>query len=214
MQQTNSRAVRDALKYINETYGFMLERGYEVFSAEDYDVGWQVVLRKADLFVKILRTRGDEYVSFRTSTQPPDEFIDIGSVVYAATGEKIPISYDSYSKELQQDLDRIETYFESEYVKNEDSLRVAQKEYRETLPPVEVISPKEPGIIPILHYPLMVMIILLLFGALMTLYMVLLDRLFSAFSLDADSYGIFMGIVSLLLAIGTMLLFWRRRKKG
>lgn len=142
MKQTTSRAVRDALKYINETYRFMLERGYEVFSAEDYDLGWQVVLRKPDLFVRILRTRGDEYVSFRTSTQPPDEFIDIGSVVYAATGEKIPISYGSYSKELQQYLDKIETYIEGGYVRNADSLRVAQKEYRETLPPVEVISPK------------------------------------------------------------------------
>lgn len=213
MNQTTSRAVRDALKYINETYGFMLERGYEVFSVEDYDLGWQVLLRKPDLFVRILRTRGEEYVSFRTSTQPPDEFIDIGSVVYAATGEKIPISGND-SKELQKYLDKIETYFEGEYVKNEDSLRVAQKEYRETLPPVEVISPKEPGIIPILHYPLMVIIILLLFGALTTLYMVLLDRLFSAFSLEADSYGIFMGVGSLLLAIGTMLLFWWQRKKG
>lgn len=214
MKQTNSRAVQDALKYIDATYGFMLERGYEVFSAEDIPAGWQVVLRKSDLFVRILRTRGEEYVSFRTSTQSPDKFIDIGSVVYAATGEKIPISYGSYSKELQQYLNQVETYFKGEYVENEDGLRVAQKVYRETLPPVEVITPKEPEIIPILHYPLMGIILLLLFGALITLYMVLLDRLFSAFSLDADSYGIFMGVVSVLLAVGTMLLFWMRRKKG
>jgi len=213
MKQTASRAVRDGLKYINETYGFMLDRGYEIFSAEDYDVGWQVVLRKPDLFVRILRTRGDDYVSFRTSIQPIDEFIDIGSVVYAATGEKTPIS-GSDSKQLQKYLDKIETYFEGAYVKNEDSLRVAQKEYRETLPRVEIISPTEPEIIPIVHYPLMGIIILLLLGALIAFYMVLLDRLLSAFSLDPDSYGIFMGVVSLLLAIGTMLLFWRRRKKG
>lgn len=213
MKPTNSRAVQDGLKYINETYGFMLERRYEVFSAEDADVGWQVVLRKPDLFVKILRTRGDDYVSFRTSAQPPDEFIDIGSVVYAATGEKIPISGND-SKELQKYFNKIETYFEGEYVKNEDSLRVARKEYRETLPRVEVINPKEQRRISILYYPLMGIILLLLFGALTTLYMALLDRLFSAFSVDADSYGIFMGIVSILLAIGTILIFRRWTKKG
>ena len=212
MTQTSSRAVRDGLKYIHETYGFMLERGYEVLSINDYDLGWQVVLQKSDLFVRVIRTRGDDFVSFRTGTQSPDEFIDIGSVVYAATGDKIPVSGDD-SKELQKYLDKIETYFEGEYVKNEDGLRVAQKEYRETLPRLEIGSSKEPEIIPILHYPLMGIILLLLFGALTTLYMVVLDRLFSAFSLDSDSYGIFMGVISLLLAIGTMLLFWRRRRR-
>ena len=100
-----------------------------------------------------------------------------------------------------------------EYVKNRDNLRVAEKEYREALPRVEVITPKEPGIIPVLHYPLMGMIFLLLFGSLTTLYMVLMDRLSSAFSLDLKPYGIFM-VVSLLLASGTMILYWKRRKKG
>ena len=215
MNQTNSRAVRDGLKYIHETYGFMLQRGYEVVSVEDIPVGWQVVLRKADLVVRIQRTRGEEDISFRTGTQPPDEFFDIGTVVYVATKEKIPLSsYSDLSRELQKYLDTIENYFQREPLKIWDSLRIARKEYQETLTSIEVTSPKEPRVVPILHYPLLGMIILLLFGALSTLYMLLLDRLFSTFSLDAGSYGIFMGVISILLAIGTMALFWPRRKKG
>lgn len=213
MKQTTSRTIQHALKHINEMYGFMLERGYEVVSVEDVPAGWQVVLRKPDLVVRIYRARGEDYVSFRTRTQPPDELFDIGSIVYAATGEKIPLSsYDDLSKELQKYLDQIESYLQGEPVKIQNSLRVAEKEYREALIPQGVVAPKEPEIIPILHYPLMVIVILLLVGALTTLYMVLLDRLFSAFSLDADTYGIFMGVVSLLLAIGTVLIFRRRRK--
>ena len=214
MQQTTARAVRDASKYIHENYEFMLERGYEVLSIEDIDLGWQAVLRRADLYVKILRTRGDEYVSFRPGTQPPDGFIDIGSVVYAATGEKMPLSYGTYSRELHQYLGQIEAYFEGEYVTNGDSLRAAEKEYRETLPQVEVPYPKEQKIIPIFHYPLMGVIMLLLFGALTTLYMVLLERLLSGFSLETGSYGIFVGIVALFFAAGTLLLIWRGRKKS
>lgn len=212
MNQTNSRAVRDGLKYVHEMYGFLFERGYELFSAEDYEVGWQMVLRKPGLSVKIIRTRGDDYVSFRTSTQPVDEFFDIGSVVYAATGETIPLSRRD-SEELQKYLDRIETYFEGEYVKNPESLQVAEKEYRATLPRVEITSPEEPKIIPILHYPLMVMVFLLLFGALATLYMVLLDRLFSTSWLDPVFFGLCTGAGLLLLAVGMMLLFWRQIKK-
>ena len=103
--------------------------------------------------------------------------------------------------------------FRGGYASNEDSLRVAQKEYHARLSQVEIGSPKEPGIIPILHYPLMAMIFLLLFGALTTLYMLLMDRLFSAFSLDSGFYRMFMGVVSLLLAIGTMFLFRRKKER-
>ncbi|HSL44359.1 MAG TPA: hypothetical protein VK897_13065 [Anaerolineales bacterium] len=67
----------------------------------------------------------------------------------------------------------------------------------------------EAKIIPVLHYPLMGMVILLLCGALATLYMVLLDRLFSALSIDADIYRAGIPIVSLLLAMGTILVFRR-----
>jgi len=215
MKQATSRTVQHALKYMNETYGFILERGYEIVSLEDIPVGWQAMLRKSNLVVRISRARGEDDVSFRSSTQLPDEFFDLGSVVYAATGEKIPLSsYGDLSKELQKYLDKIETYLQDEQIQIQDSLRVAQKEYRETLIPVQVESPKEPTIIPVLHYPLMVMVILLLFGALTTLYAVLLDRLFSAFSLGADSSTLFMGVVSPLLAIGTLLLFRRRSKNA
>jgi hypothetical protein len=148
------------------------------------------------------------------STQPPDEFTDIGSVIYAATGDKIPRWERSDTKVIEQYLDKIETYFGGEYVRNKDGLRAAQKEYYAAFAQGGVISPPETKVIPVLHYPLMGIIILLFFGALTTLYMILLDRLFSTFSLDPDSYGVFMGVISLLLAIGTILLFWRLRKKG
>lgn len=69
---------------------------------------------------------------------------------------------------------------------------------------------REAKIISTLHYPLMGMVILLLCGALTTLFMVLLDRLFSAFSMDDDIYRAGIAIVSLLLAIGTILVFRRR----
>ena len=215
MKQINSWSYQNAMKYINETYGFMLERGYEVVSVDDIPAGWQIVLSKSDLVVRILRARGEDNVSFRISTQPLEEFFDIGSVVFAATGEKIPLSsYDDLSEELQKYLDKTETYLQGEQIKTLDNLRVAQKEYRETLIPAQVASPQEPKIIPILYYPLMVMIILLLFGALTTLYAVLLDRLFSTYLLGADSSTLIVGVFSPLLAMGTLLLFRRRSKKS
>lgn len=213
MKQTSSRTVRDAFKRIKEAYGFMLERGYEVISTEEYSLGWQVVLRKADLFVQIIRTRGEEFVSIRTSTQSADKYVDIGSVVYAATGENIPRAGDD-SKELQRYIDKIEAYFQGDYIQNEDRLRVAQEEYVETRLRVEVVAPKQPEIIPILHYPLMAMIILLILGALFTLYAVLLDRLFSSFSLNTDFYGLCLGTGALLLAMSAVFLLWRGRKKS
>lgn len=223
MNQVPSRAVRDGLNYIDTTYGFLLERGYTIISAEDADVGWQILLGKPGLMVKILRTRGDDYVSFRAGTQPADEFTDIESVIYAATGEKIPPFESTNPKVLAQYLDRIEAYFAGEYVNNKDGLRAAQDEYYAAFSQGGVVVPPEPEsipsspspkIIPILHYPLMAIILLLLFGALLTLYMVLLDRLLAAFSLETDSIGLFMGVIPVLLAIGTMLLFRRQRKKG
>jgi hypothetical protein len=159
----------------------MLERGYEVFSVEDYDLGWQVMLRKQDLFTRIIRSRGEEEIYFRMGTQPPDEFTDIGSVIYAATGDKIPRWESSDSKVIEQYLNKIETYFEGEYVKNKDGLRAAQEEYFAAFSQGGVVVPPEPKEKPILHYPLMGIIILLILGALTTLCMVLLDRLFSAF---------------------------------
>lgn len=195
MKQTNSRAFRDALKSMHETYGFMLQRGYEIFSTDDYDMGWQVVLRKQDLYARIIRSRGEEEIYFRTSTQSPDEFIDIGSVIYAATGDKVPRWESSEPKVIERYLDRIETYFEGEYVKNKDSLRTAQREYYAAFSQTGVVSPSEGKPIPhsgvvvpperkapsILYYPLMGIIILLILGGVITLCMVLLDRLFSLF---------------------------------
>ena len=214
MNQVPSRAVRDGLNYIDTTYGFLFERGYTIISAEDADVGWQILLGKPGLMVKILRTRGDDYVSFRAGTQPADEFTDIESVIYAPTGEKIPPFESTNPKVLAQYLDRIEAYFAGEYVNNKDGLRAAQDEYYAAFSQGGVVVPPEPESIPILHYPLMAIILLLLFGALLTLYMVLLDRLLAAFSLETDSIGLFMGVIPVLLAIGTMLLFRRQRKKG
>lgn len=116
MKETNSRAVQDALKSINANYRFMLERGYEVVSADDYDLGWQAELRKHDLFARIIRSRGEEEIYFRTGMQPSNEFTDIGTAIYAATGEMIPRWQSSDPKVIQQYLEKIESYFASEYV--------------------------------------------------------------------------------------------------
>lgn len=178
MKETNSRAVQDALKSINANYRFMLERGYEVVSADDYDLGWQAELRKHDLFARIIRSRGEEEIYFRTGMQPSNEFTDIGTAIYAATGEMIPRWQSSDPKVIQQYLEKIESYFASEYVTNKDSLRAAQKEYYAAFSQSGVVVPSEPTAKPMFYYPLMVILILLILGGLITLGMVLLDRLF------------------------------------
>jgi hypothetical protein len=164
MKQTNSRVVQDALKSINENYGFMLERGYEVLSVDDYDLGWQVLLKKQELFARIIRSRGEEEIYFRMGTQPADEFTDIGSVLYAATGEKIPRWESSDTKVIQQYLDKIESYFGGEYLRNKDGLRAAQKEYYAAFSQGGVVSPPEPRAKSVLYYPLIGIIILLILG--------------------------------------------------
>jgi hypothetical protein len=185
MKQEYSRRVQKALKHVHETYRFLFEQGYQVFSAEDIPMGWQVVLRKQDLFINIQETREEEELYFRRGAPPPDEFTDIGTVIYAATGEKIPRWESSSPKVLEQYLDRIETYFEGEYARNKDSLRAAQEEYYAAFsqggvvaPPV--VAPPESKAIPILQYPLIGFILLLILGGLITLCMVLANRLFAA----------------------------------
>ena len=93
IKNDSSWILPDALKNIHKHFGFMLEQGYEVDSAKDYpDTNkpvWEVILRKQDLFVRIYAERGVvEQLSFRTNTQPPDEFTDIRIVVYAVTEGK------------------------------------------------------------------------------------------------------------------------------
>ena len=178
MKETRSRAVQDALYSINTNYGFMLERGYDVVSADDYDLGWQVLLRKQDLFARIIRSRGEEEMYFRTGTQPSDEFTDIGTVIYAATGEKIPRRESTDIQMIKQYLEKIESYFAGEYVINKDSLRAAQQEYYAASSQGGVVVPPEPEAKSILYYPLMAIIILLILGGLITLGMVLVDRFF------------------------------------
>jgi LPXTG-motif cell wall-anchored protein len=219
MQQTSSRAVRDGLKYISKDYGFLLRRGYEIHAVEDVEVGWQVVLRKADLLMKILHSRGDEYIDFRSAT-PPDEFTEMGIILSVITAEKISISLESPVNDLKKYLDQIESYFAGEYLRNPDALRVAREEYYASLPkpewvlPVDPVRQKEAKRFPFLYYPLMAIVLLLLFIVLTTLYMILLDRLFSALSWDPDSYSMFMGVGAILLSIATLLLFRRRRQKS
>ena len=181
MKQTNSQAVQDALLSVKEKYGFLLERGYEVVSAEDYDVGWQVLLKKQDVFARIIRSRGEEEMYFRMGAQPPDEFIDIGSVIYAATGEKIPRWESSDTKVIKQYLGEIESYLEGEYLRNKQGLRAAQEEYYAAFSQGGVVSPPEPQRKPILYYTLMGIIILLILGGLATLCMVLVNRFFTTF---------------------------------
>lgn len=220
MKQTIPWWVRQALKHTQETYGFLFEKGYEYFTADVIDLGRQVTLRKQDVFIRIEEVRGEEEVYFRMGTPPPDEFTDIGSVIYAATGDNLPRWQSSQPKVLAQYLDRIEAYFAGEYLKNKDGLRAAQEEYyaafspgEVVLPPEPVELPPEPKIIPILYYPLMGMIFLLIFGALATLYMVLLDRFLAAFSWDPGLLGICIGAGLLPLALGMMFLFWSQIKK-
>lgn len=199
MNQANSWGFGGVVKSVRKNYAFMFERGYEVVSAGGYDMGWQVLLRKQDLFARIIRSRGEEAIDFRTGTQPPDEFTDIGSLIYAATGEKIPPEKSSDIKIIQQHLDKIESYLEGEYLRNKDSLRAAaeeyyaafsqadvvprtaEEEYYAEFPQARVAMPPEPKRNPILYYPLMVIIILLILGGLVTLCMVLVERLFSLF---------------------------------
>jgi hypothetical protein len=204
----------DALQSIHKEFGFMFEQGYEVYSAkDDPNAGWpvwEVILQKQDLFVRLYAERGVlEDLSFRTTAQPPDEFTDIIVVVHALTGKQwvpsISNRTKSYADLLRKHIDKIEAYFGGESVKIRDSIRTAKKEYR------QAITPKQEKIIPILHYPLMAMIFLLLAGFLTTLYMVLLDRLFFALSIDADIYRTGIPIVAILLAIGTILVFRRLR---
>jgi hypothetical protein len=204
MKQKSSRIMRDGSKYAQEKYAFMLARGYEIVSVEEGFVGWNITLRKAELFVKIEHTRGDDFISFRTATQPPQEWTEIGSVVYAATGEMTSHAEDDNGK-LQTYLDRIEAYFEHEFARDPDRLAAARTAYRATLPKVEPAVRKESKRIPILYYPLLAVVLLLLFGGLTTLYLLLLNGLFSTLSLETGPAGSFMAAGAILLAIGTLL---------
>jgi pilus assembly protein TadC len=220
MGQTSSRAVRDGLKYISKDYGFLLRRGYEIHAVEDAEVGWQVVLRKADLFMRILHTRGDDYVYFRSAAQPPAEFTEMEIVLSVITGEKISISMESPVNDLKKYLDQIEAYFAGEYLRNPAGLRTAREDHFASLAkpewvlPVDPVRQKEAKRFPFLYYPLMAIVLLLLLIVLTALYMILLDRLFSALSWDPDAYSMFMGVGAILLSIATLLLFRRRRQKS
>jgi hypothetical protein len=224
MTQESSQAVNEGLLHLRKTYGFLLAKGYEVLSAEaeDAGAGWRILLGKGDLIIRIRRTFRGETVYFHSAAQRPAEFTDVGSAIYAATGERIPVSYEGYARELQKYLERIEAYFETDYPRDPDRLGAARQEYLKTPPGSRPQSrswagaalPREPVRFPILYYPLMAAILLLLFLALTTLYAVLLDRLFASFSLDSDVYTPFMGAGAFLLSIGTLLLFRRRRQRG
>ena len=188
MNQNTPRWVQKALEDNRNTYGFLSEKGYEFFSSGVIDLGQQVKLRKQDVFVRIEEVRGEQEVYFRMGTPPPDEFTDIGSVIYAATGDKIQRAESSNPQVLAQYLDRIEAYFTGEYLKNTDSLRAAQEEYYASFVQAEVVAPPElheisteRKKIPILHYPLMAIILVLIAGGLITLCLVLVDRLFAVF---------------------------------
>ena len=191
---------RKALKHVQETYGFLFERGYAVVSGGTIEMGWQVVLRKGDLFIRIEQVREEDELYFRKGAPPPDKFTDSGSVIYAATGDDLPRWESSTPKVLQQYLDRIETYFDGEYVRNPDSLRAAEEEhykqdyarFEDTLRAAQelhdaavaqagAVPPSAPKATPLLHYPLIVIILLLILGGLITLCAVLVERLFAAF---------------------------------
>lgn len=127
MKDGNSWAQQDAIRIIDKHFGFLFDQGYKIYSTRDYpEAGWpasEVVLQKEDLFVKIYSERGAiEELSFRTSTQLPNEFTDIGSVVATLTGEKFTPSIffwnKEYAKLLRKHLNKIEAYFKSDYLQN------------------------------------------------------------------------------------------------
>lgn len=219
MNQDNSWVVQDALKSINNHFGFLFEQGYAIYSAKDFpEAGWpvwEVILQKKDFFIRLYAERGaiDE-LSFRKS---PDDFVDIGIVVYALTGKIYSwnllwgFSGKGYANLLQKHLNQIEAYFGEEYIQNRDALKSAQIEYRKALARKESRSEVPQKIKPFIEYPLMGMLILLLAGALTPVYMLLLAGLFSFLSME--DYRNFIPVVSFLLAIGTILMLRRRRKK-
>ena len=57
-------------KDIREHFGFLFERGYEIYSAKDYpDAPWpvrEVILKREDLFLKIYEERGELELSVVT----------------------------------------------------------------------------------------------------------------------------------------------------
>ena len=133
----NSWVLHDALKAIHKYYGFMLERGYEIFSAKEDPQAKkpvaEVILRKQDLFVKIYSERNRvEEVSFRTSTQPPENYTILRVAVYAVTeGRTAPDFFGGtkgYANVLQKHIHTIEARF-GEYAKNAGSLQAAEKAY-------------------------------------------------------------------------------------
>lgn len=133
----NSWVLQDTLKTIHKHYGFMLERGYEIDSAKEDPQAKkpvsEVILRKQDLFVKIYAERNRvEEVSFRTSTQPPEDYTILRVAVYAVTeGRSAPDFFGGtkgYASVLQKHIHTIETRF-GDYARNAGSLQAAEKAY-------------------------------------------------------------------------------------
>jgi hypothetical protein len=143
----NSWVVQDALKTIHKYYSFMVERGYEIYSAKEDPQAEkpvsEVILRKHDLFVKIYSERNRvEQISFRTSTQPPDDYTILRVAVYAVTeGKSAPNFFGGtkgYADVLQKHIPAIEARF-GDYAKKPGSLQAAEKAYWKE------ISTKTPG---------------------------------------------------------------------
>ena len=133
----NSWVLQDALKTIRKYYGFMLERGYEIDSAKEDPQAKkpvsEIILRKQDLFVKIYAERNRvEEVSFRTSTQPPEEYTILRVAVYAVTeGKTAPDLFGGtkgFAGVLQKHIPAIEARF-GDYAKRAGSLQAAEKAY-------------------------------------------------------------------------------------
>ena len=143
----NSWVVQDALKTIHKYYSFMVERGYEIYSAKEDPQAEkpvsEVILRKHDLFVKIYSERNRvEQIWFRTSTQPPDDYTILRVAVYAVTeGKSAPNFFGGtkgYADVLQKHIPAIEARF-GDYAKKPGSLQAAEKAYWKE------ISTKTPG---------------------------------------------------------------------
>jgi hypothetical protein len=73
-----------AVKDIRKHFGYLFDRGYEIYSVKDYpEAPWpvrEVILKKEDLFLKIYEERG--YPEEMTFESPSKGSIDIKSMIY------------------------------------------------------------------------------------------------------------------------------------
>ena len=136
MNEDSGPIPEHVLKDIKEHLGFMFERGYEIYSVNDYpNAGWpvrEVILKREDLFVKIYEERGELELSFGS---PSHGYINVGSIIYFLSGGKEIIGdfagMKKYAKLIQQYVDEIESGCRDDYSRFTEDIRSAREKYDE-----------------------------------------------------------------------------------